>query len=274
MIQDVVESWFASDDVKIVFQPIFDITDALFPFAVEALTRGPAGTQFENAAVFFEYLRQTKQEMRADRRCVHAAIRAAAREEDVPSISINVHPSSLERDGGFSEFLAATLAREGVDPRHVILELVEESRYCSTRALMATLGELRREGIRIALDDVGVGRCNYRAIIDVAPDLLKVDRYFVDGSADDPSRRAVLNSIRRLADDIGAQVVAEGIEREEDFAVIRGLGIPYGQGFLFSHPRPLADVLEQPFELRTPTIKETRVCRERRSSSWMTPTPS
>ena len=281
MIQDLLESWFASSDVTIVFQPIFAISGPMTPFAVEALTRGPAGTQFENAAVFFDYLRQSKQEIRADRRCVETAIRTIARADDAPAVSINIHPTTLERDGGFPEFLAATLARERVDPRRVILEIVEESRYWSTQALVAAVRELRAEGLRIALDDVGVGRCNYRTVIDVAPDLLKVDRYFVHGSAEDRKRRAVLDSVRRLGEDIGAQVIAEGIEREEDFAVVRGLGIPYAQGFLFSRPRPLADVLEHPHEpsqssheVPREVTKETRVCNEKRFSSWMTPTPS
>ena len=276
MIQDVLESWFANDDVTIVFQPIFGIASEITTFAVEALTRGPAGTQFVNATVFFEYLRQTKQEIRADRRCIETAIRAIARVDvdEAPSISVNIHPTTLERDGGFPEFLASLLARECVDPRRVILEIVEESRYWSTQALVHAVRELRAEGVRVALDDVGVGRCNYRTIIDVGPDLLKVDRYFVHGVAHDARRRSVLASVRRLGDDIGATVIAEGIELEEELEVVRDLGIEYAQGFLFSHPRPLAEVLERPRELQTIAIKETAVCRERRSSSWMTPTPS
>jgi EAL domain-containing protein (putative c-di-GMP-specific phosphodiesterase class I) len=274
MIQDVLESWFANDDVTIVFQPIFGIASAMSTFAVEALTRGPAGTQFANAAVFFEYLRQTKQEIRADRRCIETAIRAIARADDAPSISVNIHPTTLERDHSFPEFLASLLARERIDPRRVILEIVEESRYWSAHALSHAVRELRNEGVRVALDDVGVGRCNFRTIIDVAPDLLKVDRYFVHGCSEDPRRRSVLDSLRRLGDDIGATVIAEGIELEDDLEVVRDLGIQYAQGFLFSHPRPLAEVLEQPQELQTIAIKETAVCRERRSSSWMTPTPS
>jgi EAL domain-containing protein (putative c-di-GMP-specific phosphodiesterase class I) len=281
MIQTLIESWFASHDGSVVFQPIFEIGEVRNMVAVEALTRGPAGTQFENAAVFFDYLRQTKQEIRADRRCVETAIRTFARADDAPAISINIHPTTLERDCGFPEFLAATFARERVDPRRVILEIVEESRYWSTQALVAAVRELRAEGVRIALDDVGVGRCNYRTVIDVAPDFLKVDRYFVHGSASDARRRAVLDSVRRLGDDIGAQVIAEGIELEDELRVVQDLGIPYAQGFLFSRPRPLADVLEQPHEKPDePTLpiheatKEIPVCNERRFSSLMTPTPS
>jgi EAL domain-containing protein (putative c-di-GMP-specific phosphodiesterase class I) len=278
MIQDVLESWFASNDATVVFQPIFELAGSTTPFAVEALTRGPAGTQFENAAVFFDYLRQSKQEIRADRRCVETAIRKIAHVDDAPAISINIHPTTLERDGGFPEFLAATLARERVDPRRVILEIVEESRYWSTQALVAAVRELRAEGVRIALDDVGVGRCNYRTVIDVAPDLLKIDRYFVHGSSGDSSRRAVLDSVRRLGDDVGAKVIAEGVELEGDLRVVRNLGIPYAQGFLLSRPRPLADVLAQPYQSHQQSIrevtKETDVCNGKRSSSWMTPTPS
>ncbi|HEX9982773.1 MAG TPA: EAL domain-containing protein [Thermoanaerobaculia bacterium] len=243
MIHDTLDRWFHEDAVTVLFQPIIRTDASMALHSVEALTRGPRGTQFEDAAVFFDYLRQTKQEIRADRRCVAAAIKAVAEHGGVKHVSINIHPTTLERDKQFAGFLETILAKEKFEATRITFEIIEESRYWSPQALGAAVRELRSLGVTIALDDVGVGRCGYRTILDVAPDILKIDRYFVDGCAVDHRRRAVVDSVRRLADDIGAVVIAEGVEREDDFSVIRGLGIPYAQGYLFSRPRPLAEVM-------------------------------
>lgn len=270
MVNEIFERWFATGPVTLVFQPIVALAAPHAVFSVEALTRGPRGTQFENPAVFFEYLRQTRQEARADRRCVAAAVRAAAAcdRTEMPRVSINVHPSTLEGDEGFPAFLGSLLDEEQFDASRVILEIIEESRLCSTRRLIEAVAALRAVGVAIALDDVGVGRCNLKTILDVRPDVLKIDRYLVHGSAEDAARRVVLESMQRLAATIGASVVAEGIEREEDAALAQSLGIDYAQGFLFARPRPLP---EPP--ARTHAIPmEAEPCHARRSYSSTTPT--
>jgi EAL domain-containing protein (putative c-di-GMP-specific phosphodiesterase class I) len=266
----LLESWFASE-VRVAFQPIFDVNALDVPFALEALSRGPRGSAFEQANSLFEVVRATRQEVRADRHCIDAALRIVAHAEPVPAIALNVHPTTLERDPAFVEFLATALARECINPRRVILEILEEPVHWNVQVVAATVRALRAEGVRIALDDVGVGLWNSRTIEDLSPDLLKVDRSVVTGSALDSNRRAVIRSIGQLADRIGAQVVAEGIEHDDDLQVVIEHGVPFGQGFLFSHPRPFDEVLERPLELRTP-IKEMQSCREKRSSSWTTPT--
>ena len=270
MVHEIFERWFATGPVTLVYQPIVALAAPHAVYSMEALTRGPRGTQFENPAVFFEYLRQTRQEARADRRCVAAAVRAAAScdRTELPRISINIHPSTLERDAEFAPFLASLLDEEQLDASRVILEIIEESRLCSTRRLIEAVAALRAVGIAIALDDVGVGRCNLKTVLDVRPDILKVDRSLVHGSAEDAARRVVLESMQRLAATIGATVVAEGIEREEDAALAHSLGIDHAQGFLFARPRPLHEAIE-----RTQAIPmEADVCHARRSCSSTTPT--
>jgi EAL domain-containing protein (putative c-di-GMP-specific phosphodiesterase class I) len=251
LIRDVVDQWFRADMITQQFQPIFEIgAGASAMHSVEALTRGPEGTQFEDASVFFDYLRKLRQEVRADRRCVAAAIRRAAR-AGAPRLSLNVHPTTLERDENFPSLLFAVLDEHAYDPARVSIEIIEESRYWSTSALMGSIRALRERGVTIALDDVGVGRCNYRAILDVRPDLLKIDRYFVDGCSTDAARRAILTSVVSLASDLGATVIAEGVECEDDLHVVRETGIRYAQGFLLGRPAALEDVLARGRERKT-----------------------
>jgi EAL domain-containing protein (putative c-di-GMP-specific phosphodiesterase class I) len=107
----------------------------------------------------------------------------------------------------------------------------------------AALVGLRRLGVRIALDDVGLGHSNYMMICECRPDYLKVDRYFVTGCHRDFHRRAVLASIEQLAGPFGARVVAEGVEDPAEMETLKRIGISLVQGFLFGQPAPVAEMM-------------------------------
>ena len=99
-----------------------------------------------------------------------------------------------------------------------------------------TLKGLRRIGVRIAVDDIGLGHSNYRMLLECRPDFFKVDRYLVKGSNSDTYRRAVLHSIAELAQNVGADAVAEGVDNEADLDAVCAEGIDMVQGYLFSRP--------------------------------------
>jgi EAL domain-containing protein (putative c-di-GMP-specific phosphodiesterase class I) len=117
---------------------------------------------------------------------------------------VNVHAATLERDPAFPLYLEATAAAFGFDPKRLMIELVEQSAYFDTDRLLDAIRRLR-VGVRIAMDDVGLGNCNYRMIVDARPDCLKIDRYFVAGCAADRYRDSVVRSIRQIAGDFGAR---------------------------------------------------------------------
>lgn len=220
-----------------LFQPIFDISrDEPALLAVEALTRGPRGTHFESAGVLFEYIRLKGAEVIADRRCVANAFQRAAALRGLPTLTVNVHATTLERDTEFALFISKAAEETGIDTARVVVEIVEQANYWNERRLRATLQDLRALGVRIAVDDLGFGNGNYRLILDARPEFLKIDRHFVDGCAGDPYRRSLLKSILALGDDCGASVIAEGIERDEDLRAVRELGISGGQGYLLGRP--------------------------------------
>ena len=102
------------------------------------------------------------------------------------------------------------------------------------------LDTLRRVGLRIALDDVGLGHANYRMVLECRPDYLKVDRFFVKGVHADFYRDAVLESICHLAHRIGARVVAEGVDDDADLTALRALRFDLAQGYLPSAPQPVS----------------------------------
>ncbi len=224
--------------IHVVFQPIFQIGgEAATVYAFEALSRGPRGTHFERANVLFDYVRLKHDEVRVDRHCLATAIAEGAELTKTALLTLNVHASTIEQDTELPRFVEELCARFVVDPHRLIFELVEQTAHSEGRRLLGALDRLRAMGIRIALDDVGLGHCNYRAILDVHPDFLKIDRYFVQDCTTDPGRQALLRSITSLATDFDAIVIAEGIERDDELATVRSMGITYGQGFLLGRPQ-------------------------------------
>jgi EAL domain-containing protein (putative c-di-GMP-specific phosphodiesterase class I) len=235
--QNAIDTILIKDGISIVFQPIFHLGGNVATlFAHEALSRGPRGTHFERAGVLFDFVRLKHEEVRVDRHCLATAIAEGAELTRLGFLTLNVHASTIERDADLPRYVEAVSARCGVDPSRLIFELVEQTAHGKDRKLLPALDRLREMGIRIALDDVGIGHCNYRAILDVRPDFLKIDRYFVQNCATDRGRQALLRSIISLAADFDATVIAEGIERDDELATVRSMGITYGQGFLLGRP--------------------------------------
>jgi len=233
----LVDEILAPGGLTILFQPIFEIVNGQsMLFALEALSRGSKGTNLERADVLFEYVRRMNRELDVDRACVSAAIAAAASVPGSPAISINVHASTLERDEHFASYLAERCVEHGVRIDRIVLEIVEHQRFRDANTFFAALDGLRALGVRIALDDIGLGYSNHQMLIEVCPDLFKIDRFFVDGCSARPHSRAAIESIALLASRLGGRVVAEGIETPEDFAAISALGIDLVQGYYFGRP--------------------------------------
>jgi EAL domain-containing protein (putative c-di-GMP-specific phosphodiesterase class I) len=223
--------------LRVAFQPIYEVrADSRRVHSLEGLVRGPRGTPFESASVLFDHVRCTGQEVSVDRVCMAAIFRALVALSWQPDVAVNVHASTLGSDADFVPFLEGLAAREGVSLARLTLEIVEHASPRDERILATNLGCLRAHGIRIALDDVGVGHSNYRMMLDCRPDLIKIDRYLVAGCHADPQRQAVLESIARLAPRLGARAVAEGVEEQDDLWTLAALGIDLVQGFLLSEP--------------------------------------
>jgi EAL domain-containing protein (putative c-di-GMP-specific phosphodiesterase class I) len=223
-----------------VFQPIFRVNGGSARIeGVECLSRGPRGTNFEAADVMFEYVRLKREESLVDRACIAAAFRGASALPSSLRLGVNVHASTLGRDHGFIGFLQGTAAATGIELTRIVIEVVEHAPPWDGLSFQSTLEQLRQLGMAIALDDVGLGQSNFKMLLDVRPNFLKLDRYFVDGCTEDRHRRAVISALHTLARDFDAEIVAEGVENETDAATLQALGITLMQGFHFAQPLTL-----------------------------------
>jgi EAL domain-containing protein (putative c-di-GMP-specific phosphodiesterase class I) len=101
------------------------------------------------------------------------------------------------------------------------------------------LAELRRLGMKVAIDDVGFGRSSLESLILLEPDVIKIDRAFVKGVSLEPARRQSLTRLLNVSRGLASEVVAEGVETREDSKVLADLGVKLAQGFLWDRPAPL-----------------------------------
>ena len=121
----------------------------------------------------------------------------------------------------------------------VVIEITEHAQVDDYDALRDALAPLRERGAQLAIDDVGAGFANLRHILRLAPDLVKLDLSLTHEISKDPAREALASSLVGFAEGVGALIVAEGISSDEDLALLRSLGVDYGQGFHLARPSAL-----------------------------------
>ena len=158
-----------------------------------------------------------------------------------PHLGINVSPVQLRRPGLAARF-AEQIAAHGLDPRRFIVELTETAWTIDAERTLPVLAELQEAGLGIALDDFGAGYSNLARLLELPIDVIKVDRSLL---AEVPARAdavAVLTAIQRLAEACNCDVVAEGIETDEQRELLAGIGARLGQGFGLARPAPADDV--------------------------------
>jgi EAL domain-containing protein (putative c-di-GMP-specific phosphodiesterase class I) len=141
-----------------------------------------------------------------------------------------------------SPLLAETLASHPLD--RIVLEITEHDFIDDFEALSDAVTPLRERGLRLAVDDAGAGHSGLQQILQMRPDLIKLDRSLIQGIGDDPSRRALTAALTLFARETGCRLIAEGVETETELAMLRALGVDKVQGYLLGHPRPLAEALE------------------------------
>ena len=235
--QDPTGGIFDGANLSVVLQPILEIGPwGQRLHALECLIRGPKNSNMERPDVMFEYAQQKLATGYLDTVCMRTALSAAAGLPRVPTLSLNVHASTLASEQGWATRLEEAALANGISPSQLIVEIVERGPKADETSLRRAIEALRSLGVRIAIDDIGIGDSNYKRILDIAPDYFKLDRGLVQGAHADPARRTVLTSIAQMAAKFEARVVAEGVETSGDLEEITAAGISLVQGYLFSPP--------------------------------------
>ncbi|WP_445150525.1 putative bifunctional diguanylate cyclase/phosphodiesterase [Baekduia sp. Peel2402] len=157
--------------------------------------------------------------------------------EDV-EVAVNVSPRQLVSDG-FADVVRDALSSTGLKAHRLCLEITETALLADVAGTRAMLARLRTLGVMLAVDDFGVGHASLRHLRQLLPvDILKIDKSFVDGVVADAEDTAIISAVVKLADGLGLECVAEGVEDAAQAAVLTELGCGTGQGYHFARPMP------------------------------------
>lgn len=163
------------------------------------------------------------------------ALEDAADWPDTIRVAINLSPAQM-RNTQLVSGVAAALADSGIDPTRVEFEITENVLMHDSETNLATLHKLKSLGIRIALDDFGTGFSSLNYLRAFPFDKIKIDRCFVEDLETSPGNQAILRSTVHLAQALGMETTAEGVEREAQFNWLRDIGCDQAQGFFISGP--------------------------------------
>jgi len=222
-----LDQLYRSGGPRPVYQPVLDLRSSA-PVGVEALSRFPGagpGVWFAEAAAHGV---GPELEVRA----LEAALR---RPPDAPGfLSLNVSPALVGSPG-------LTRVLEGHRLDRLVLEITEHEEVQDYPGLLLHLAELRRAGVRVAVDDAGAGFASMRHVLALHPDFIKLDISLIHDIHRDESRQALTASLVTFADRTGAAVIAEGVETPEELECVSALGVHHGQGFHLGRPLPAVD---------------------------------
>ena len=217
------------------FQPIVD-AGSREVFAYEALVRGTAGEGAGQVLALVD--RANRQHF--DQQCRLTALDLAVRlglGGDRAALSINFMPNAVQDVAACTALAHAACERLEFAADRVIFEFTEGEPVENPEHLGRIIHAYREVGFRTAIDDFGAGHSGLALLAKFQPDIIKLDMELIRGIDSDRVRRAIVTSIRRMCDDLGIVIVAEGIETAGEYTALRDLGVSLLQGYLFARPQ-------------------------------------
>lgn len=245
MEQELRGAW-ERGELSLVYQPIYRLMDHRIVGA-EALLRWQHPEMGAVApSVFIDVAEQSGLIETIGPRVLRAACAAAAQwsahsdSEEAPFVAVNVSPRQL-RSGDLPEEVASSLRDTGLPASRLHLELTETAVIGDEAHASALLAKLHRTGVKVWLDDFGTGFSGLSHLRRVPVDGVKIDRSFIADMQRDPDDLALTTAIIAMAHSLGITVVAEGVEKEAQFDILRDRGCDLAQGYWLGHPMSAAE---------------------------------
>lgn len=227
-------------EIEVLYQPQFALADDRLTGA-EALARWqhPVLGRIGGAALF-AIAERADHVTQLSRHIARRALAGAAHWPANLRLSLNVTAADLTQCG-FAEDIAALIAQSGFPAARLTLEVTEQALVVDLERVARQLEDIAATGVCLALDDFGAGFCNFRYLKLLPLHMLKLDRAMIDGIASDPRDLAVLRAIVAMARALDLRIIAEGIETEEQRALVATEGCDSYQGFLRAQPMSAAE---------------------------------
>lgn len=228
--RDLITEILATRSVESVFQPIMDLRGGGI-VGFEALSRFPQARNTPGEV--FDSAHSVGLGIELEALALGNAVRFLGQIPADAYLAVNLSPVTA------LVLTEELFGRVDVDLNRLVLEVTETAAVAGYEELRSSLGPLREQGLRVAIDDAGAGFASLHHIVELRPDVIKVDKSLIQGMAADSSRRSAARAFVALADDLGAVTVAEGVETPPDLDAARALGITCAQGYLIGRPAPI-----------------------------------
>jgi len=226
-------------DFELYYQPIVALADGSVAGA-EALLRWNAEGKVLEPAAFFAALERSALMDRVGMWAIREAIAQAGRWHGAGrriDVWINV-AARLLVDPAFARTVIALIDDSQTDAGRIVIEVTERDAMHDLEKMSAIFSQLRARGLRIAIDDFGVGESSLARLRDVDVDILKIDGSFVTGIPDDVRALNIVRNVVAMANTLGVRTVAEWIEEPGQADAVRAIGADLGQGFYLGRPVP------------------------------------
>ncbi|MGE7371349.1 putative bifunctional diguanylate cyclase/phosphodiesterase [Neorhizobium sp. NPDC001467] len=234
-LEQALRNAIIADAVDVHFQPIVRLRDGAV-LGFEALARWiDPDLGFVSPAAFVPLAEERGFIDALSETLLRKAAEAALSWPRELFLSFNLSSAQL-MDPGTARTMLATLARVGLDPNRVELEITETAVMTSADTAHRIITELRQAGVRISLDDFGTGQSSLGRLRDFTFDKVKIDRAFVSRITTDRASEHIIKAIVAMCDGLDLQVVAEGIEEVAEAEKLKGLGCGMGQGYYYGRP--------------------------------------
>lgn len=227
--RDLIETILDRQLLSIVYQPIHELATGR-PRGAEALSRFAPQPGFACPSDWFAAAAEVGLGIELELLAVRAALDGLPYVPRELYVSVNVSPETA-----MSGRVEPLLAGQPAD--RLVVEITEHAQVDNFAELAEALGRIRASA-RIAVDDVGAGYAGLRHLVELSPDILKLDMGLTRQVDSDPARNALAQAMVAFAGQVGCDIVAEGIETAGEAAALEHLGVRYGQGFHFSRPMP------------------------------------
>lgn len=237
-IKSLFRKILRTSEIRMVFQPIYNITENKITYGYEALARGPKGTELEMPTALFSVADEMNELENLEKLCRWKALLTSKKlPDDRYKIFLNVSSKILQHKKNlYVEELFENIKELEINSERIVIELTERFAVSDFNVLRENINLLKEKGIKLSIDDVGVGYSSLQTLAELNPDYLKYDMVLVRNIHEDMVKQNLLEMVLNFGEKIKAKVIAEGIEKKEELEILKKIGVKYGQGFFLSLP--------------------------------------
>ncbi|MCL0101342.1 EAL domain-containing protein, partial [Peptococcaceae bacterium] len=232
---ELLKKLIEEKNFNIVYQPLVNLSTGKV-IGYEALTRGPKDSILESPAKLFPLAEKANLLYALEKVTREKALEKIGQLTDEELLFLNINPSILNDPSFSGGRTKEMLLKNGKSPQSVVFEITERTAITNFAAFRKALEHYRKQGFKIAIDDVGAGYSSLQSVAELKPDFIKIDRSLIANINIDSTKQALLETFMMFSRKINSTIIAEGIENEGELEVVTKLGLNIAQGFYIARP--------------------------------------